>query len=257
MAAVASRLLGCGDRPRVRRHRVADPRRREPALDVRAAGIRARRPDRRRLATATASRSPTPRRSTGRLRLTPDEALALIAALRALSDVPGIVSTAAIDRALAKLEGAAGSTTAADKVVVAPTSSADTGVVTTITDALAQIAAACTCATGSPRATRPPNATSIRSGCSPATQRRTSQAGATRVEDLRTFRLDRVLDAAVLDDADRCSRRRPGAGARRRAVHAVTRRPARHLLARPGSALGWPTTTSARKSKSAATAGWS
>ena len=43
------------------------------------------------------------------LRLTPEEALALVAALRVLSEVPGIVERSAIDRALAKLEAAAGS----------------------------------------------------------------------------------------------------------------------------------------------------
>jgi proteasome accessory factor C len=42
------------------------------------------------------------------LRLAPDEALALIAALRALLGTPGLVETGAVDRALAKLEDAAG-----------------------------------------------------------------------------------------------------------------------------------------------------
>jgi len=42
------------------------------------------------------------------LRLAPDEALALIAALRALLGTPGLVETGAVDRALAKLEAAAG-----------------------------------------------------------------------------------------------------------------------------------------------------
>src|SRR5438874_2472105 len=42
------------------------------------------------------------------LRLTTEEALALVAALRALAGVPGLVDTGAVDRALAKLEAAAG-----------------------------------------------------------------------------------------------------------------------------------------------------
>lgn len=42
------------------------------------------------------------------LRLTADEALALIVALRALADLPGMHERAALDRALAKLEAAAG-----------------------------------------------------------------------------------------------------------------------------------------------------
>ena len=54
------------------------------------------------------------------LRLTPEEALALVAALRVLSEVPGIIERSAIDRALAKLEAAAGGAAAADRVVAAP-----------------------------------------------------------------------------------------------------------------------------------------
>jgi proteasome accessory factor C len=134
------------------------------------------------------------------LRLTPDEALALISALRALSGVPGIVSTAAIDRALAKLEGAAGGTTAADKVVAASSGAADTGVVTTITDALAR--------------SRRVHLRYWVPARDEATERDvdpirlfTSDATAYlsgwchTVEDLRTFRLDRVLEAKLLDDS--------------------------------------------------------
>src|SRR5207302_124426 len=53
------------------------------------------------------------------LRLTVDEALAIIAALRALQGVPGIVDTGAVDRALAKVETAAGGLVAGDEVAVA------------------------------------------------------------------------------------------------------------------------------------------
>jgi proteasome accessory factor C len=42
------------------------------------------------------------------LRLTPDEALALVVALRMLADTPGLANREAVDRALAKIENAAG-----------------------------------------------------------------------------------------------------------------------------------------------------
>lgn len=133
------------------------------------------------------------------LRLTSDEALALISALRALSGVPGIVSTAAIDRALAKLESAAGGTTAADKVVAATTSAADPDVVTTITDALARSRRVhirywvpardeATERDVSPIRLFTSDATAYLSGWCHA------------VEDLRTFRIDRVLEAKLLAD---------------------------------------------------------
>ncbi|HVW80219.1 MAG TPA: WYL domain-containing protein [Mycobacteriales bacterium] len=133
------------------------------------------------------------------LRLTPDEALALISALRALSGVPGIVSTDAIDRALAKLEAAAGGTTPADKIVAASAAVADTTVVTTITDAVAK--------------SRRVHLRYWVPARDEATERDvdpirlfTSDGAAylsgwcRAVEDLRTFRLDRVLEARLLDD---------------------------------------------------------
>lgn len=133
------------------------------------------------------------------LRITADEALALIAALRALSGVPGLVSTAAIDRALGKLEAAAGGVPAADKVVVAPSTATNGAIVTTITDAIAQ--------------SRRVHLRYWVPARDEATDRDvdpirlfTSDAAAYlsgwchAVEDLRTFRLDRVLDATILDD---------------------------------------------------------
>jgi proteasome accessory factor C len=73
------------------------------------------------------------------LRLTADEALALVAALRALLGVPGLVETAAVETALAKLEAAAGGVAvSADDVAVAVDDSVtDPAVVATIADALA------------------------------------------------------------------------------------------------------------------------
>ncbi|MGN6473391.1 MAG: helix-turn-helix transcriptional regulator [Mycobacteriales bacterium] len=134
------------------------------------------------------------------LRITPDEALALIAALRALSGVPGLVSTAAIDRALAKLESAAGGVPAADKVVVAPPPAADSAVVTTITDALAQSRRVHL------RYWVPARDESTERDVDPI-RLFTSDGTAYlsgwcyAVEDLRTFRLDRVLEAKILGDA--------------------------------------------------------
>ena len=72
------------------------------------------------------------------LRLSADEALALVAALRALLGTPGLVATAAVDSALAKLEAAAGeAAVSADDVAVAVDSVTDPAVVATIADALA------------------------------------------------------------------------------------------------------------------------
>jgi proteasome accessory factor C len=132
------------------------------------------------------------------LRLTPEEALALVAALRVLSDVPGIVERGAIDRALAKLEAAAGTAGTADRVVAAPSAGADATIVTAATDALAR-----------GRRLRLRYWVPARDE---ATDREVDPlrlftsdgiaylaAWCYRVEDLRTFRLDRVLEATVLD----------------------------------------------------------
>jgi proteasome accessory factor C len=132
------------------------------------------------------------------LRLTPEEALALVAALRVLSDVPGIVERAAIDRALAKLEAAAGTAAATDRVVAAPSASADATIVTTATDALAR---------GRRLRLRywvPARDEASERDVDPL-RLFTSDGIAYLagwcylVEDLRTFRLDRVLEATLLD----------------------------------------------------------
>ena len=70
------------------------------------------------------------------LRLTADEALALVAALRALLGVPGLVETAAVEHALAKLEAAAGGAISGDEVTVAVDAVTDPDVVATVTDAI-------------------------------------------------------------------------------------------------------------------------
>jgi proteasome accessory factor C len=132
------------------------------------------------------------------LRLTPEEALALVAALRVLSGVPGIVERSAIDRALAKLEATAGSAAAGDRVLVAPSTVGDAQIVTTATDALAR---------GRRLRLRywvPARDEATERDVDPirlfTSDGRAYLAGwCYSVDDLRTFRLDRVLEAEVLD----------------------------------------------------------
>src|SRR4051794_28261805 len=69
------------------------------------------------------------------LRLTADEALALVAALRTLLGLPGLVDTAAVDSALAKLEAAAAAAPA-DALAVAVGDGADPEIVATVKAAL-------------------------------------------------------------------------------------------------------------------------
>ncbi|MGE5765115.1 MAG: helix-turn-helix transcriptional regulator, partial [Mycobacterium leprae] len=71
------------------------------------------------------------------LRLTPDEALALLVALRTLADLPGMTERDAVDRALAKLERAAGDAAAAAQRVRVALEADEEPVVGTVRDALA------------------------------------------------------------------------------------------------------------------------
>jgi proteasome accessory factor C len=132
------------------------------------------------------------------LRLTPQEALALVAALRALSGVPGLVETGAVDRALAKLETAAGSAVSSERVVAAGHSEVDAAVMAATTDALARgrrLHLRYWVPTRDEETSRDVDPVRLFTG-----------GGATylsgwclRVDALRTFRLDRVLEATVLD----------------------------------------------------------
>lgn len=132
------------------------------------------------------------------LRLTSEEALALIAALRVLSDVPGVVDRGAIERVLAKLEAAAGTATASDRVVAAPSSDAPAEVVTVVTDGLAR---------GRRLHLRywvPARDESTERDVDPirlfnADGNVYLSGWCYQSEDIRTFRLDRVLDVVVLD----------------------------------------------------------
>jgi proteasome accessory factor C len=135
------------------------------------------------------------------LRLTAEEATALVTALRImLSDIPGVLSTEAIDRALAKLEAAAGTTGATDRVVVAPEAGPDASIITTVSDALAR-----------GRRLRLRYWVPARDE---ATDREvdplrlfTAEGAAYlkgwchAVGDLRTFKIDRILEATILDAA--------------------------------------------------------
>jgi proteasome accessory factor C len=134
------------------------------------------------------------------LRLTADEALALVAALRALLGVPGLVDTGAVDRALAKLEAAAGGVVTGGDVSVAAEILADPQVVATVADALA-----------SGRRLRmtywvPARDESTERDVDPI--RMFTSDGVPylvgwcrRVDDVRTFRLDRVLAVFATDAA--------------------------------------------------------
>jgi proteasome accessory factor C len=136
------------------------------------------------------------------LRLAADEALALVAALRALRGVPGLADTAAVDGALAKLEAAAGAAAAVDDVVVAPEPAGDPDVVATATGALQR-----------GRVVRMTYWVPARDE---ATERDVDPirlltsdgvpyllGWCRRVEDVRTFRLDRVLSVSELDEPAR------------------------------------------------------
>ena len=134
------------------------------------------------------------------LRLTADEALALVAALRALLGVPGLVETAAVETALGKLEAAAGGAISGDEVAVAVDSIADPDVVATVADALAA---------GKRVHLRywvPARDEATERDVDPI--RMFTKEGMPYfvgwchlVDDIRTFRLDRALAVTVLDEA--------------------------------------------------------
>jgi proteasome accessory factor C len=131
------------------------------------------------------------------LRLSHEEAVALVAALRALVGVPGIVDTGAVDRALAKLEAAVGEGAEPGEVAVAAEPTAAPEVGSAVSQAL--------------RERRRLHLQYWVPARDEATSRDVdpirmfSDEGAAylvgwcrRVEDVRTFRLDRVLEVTVL-----------------------------------------------------------
>ncbi|MDQ1696284.1 MAG: proteasome accessory factor [Frankiaceae bacterium] len=132
------------------------------------------------------------------LRLTGDEALALVAALRALLGVPGLVDTAAVESALAKLEAAAGGAVGPEDVAVAVDRVTDPALVAALADALA---------TGRRVHLRywvPARDEATERDVDPL--RMFTSDGTPYlvgwchlVDDVRTFRLDRALTVEVLD----------------------------------------------------------
>lgn len=134
------------------------------------------------------------------LRLAPDEALALIAALRALLGTPGLVETGAVDRALAKLEDAAGGHVAGAELAVA----ADAVVAPDVVEKVRE-------ATTAGRRLRLRYWVPARDEASDRDVdpiRVFTSGGAVylvgwcrSVDDVRTFRLDRALAVEVLDVA--------------------------------------------------------
>ncbi|GMA19726.1 hypothetical protein GCM10025862_40410 [Arsenicicoccus piscis] len=116
------------------------------------------------------------------LRLGVDEALTLIVGLRALAAVPGLGDRDAVDRAIAKLEAAAGSLPGALSDARAVTVDlADQGRCRTSARSARRwrTIVGCTCATSCRRGTRRPSATSTRCGWSRSTGPGISRAGAT------------------------------------------------------------------------------
>jgi proteasome accessory factor C len=132
------------------------------------------------------------------LRLTVDEALALVVALRALAETPGLVERDAVDRALAKVEEAAGAAAgAAQRVEVSV--EGETRVLPVVRTALEQ-----------GRALHlsyyvPARDETTERDVDPVrlllVEGRTYlEAWCRRVEGVRLFRLDRVADVALLDE---------------------------------------------------------
>jgi proteasome accessory factor C len=132
------------------------------------------------------------------LRLTADEALALVVALRALAEVPGMGSAGALERALAKLESAAGD------------AAAEAGRVTVQMDAGGERLAVVRGAVDRGRALRITYYTAARDATTERVVdpirvllvegRTYLEAWCRRAEAVRRFRLDRVDAATELDE---------------------------------------------------------
>jgi proteasome accessory factor C len=132
------------------------------------------------------------------LRLTGDEATALVVALRALADTPGLVDVEPVLRALAKIEAAVGSAGApADRVAVEL--AAESSVDTVARQALAAgNALRLTYWTASRDATTERVVDPIR--LMTVSGRTYLEAWCRLREDVRTFHLGRVQEVAVLDE---------------------------------------------------------
>jgi proteasome accessory factor C len=132
------------------------------------------------------------------LRLRGDEAAALLVGLRTLAEVPGLDTHDAIARALAKVESAAGES-ARGSAAVAVDVETNSAVLATVTDALDRGRAlhlAYYVSTRDERTERDVDPVRLHI----AEGRTYLEAWCRRVEDVRLFRLDRVLDVTVLDE---------------------------------------------------------
>jgi proteasome accessory factor C len=134
------------------------------------------------------------------LRLTVAEALSLIVALRTLRDATGSRDRDAVERALAKLESAAGDGAAAAATVSVLMEPADVDVTDTVTAALnsgRRLHIAYLVASRDERTERDVDPLRLITDGGHSYL----EAWCHRVEDVRLFRLDRVVEAAVLDVA--------------------------------------------------------
>jgi proteasome accessory factor C len=145
------------------------------------------------------------------LRLGVDEALALVVGLRTLAEVPGLGERAAVDRALAKLETAAGAAAAGARSVHVELEAG----------AEAEVLAACRQALAGHRRLRldylvPSRDETTRRDVDPMRVQTVDarwylEAWCHRAEAVRLFRLDRIVEIEVLDEDGT-----PPAGARSR-----------------------------------------
>ena len=177
------------------------------------------------------------------LRLGVDEAVTLIVGLRALREVPGLGDRDAVERALAKLEDAAGAAAApARRVRAEVADGASPEVLARARQAIADH--------------RRVHLRYLVPGRDETTERDVDpmrvvgmdgrwylEGWCHRAEDTRMFRIDRVEELTVLD----VDGTPPAAGARARPVRGHlppgARRPRRHPAAAAGGHAGWPTTT--------------
>lgn len=130
------------------------------------------------------------------LRLTPDEALALVVAARSLAAEPGLAERGALDRAIAKLEAACAPDPAAQAVAVALEPEGEMlGLLEGALDKGRRVHIRYHTASRDEVTEREVDPMRLLN----AGGRWYLEAWCRRVEDVRRFRLDRILDAAVLD----------------------------------------------------------
>ena len=182
------------------------------------------------------------------LRLTTDEAVALVVALRTLVDLPGLAEREAVSRALAKVSAAAGH--AADRVTpVAVSVDAREQALAVVRDGLERKRALHLhyyVPTRDERTERTvdPMRLLLVDG------KWYLEAWCRRAEGVRLFRLDRVDDVVVLDEPAAAAAAGPRARRRQRRLPARARTRRRCACGCPAAPGGWPTTTRSTRSTS-------